>query len=432
MKLNLGLIITVLPMLVGVALFAGCSKESEKDGHAGHSHSEMAGAHDGHGQESGGEAKTNGNVKMCPEHNVPADECGICKPQLIGQLKTGESLKVRLASGESTLIGGIRTAQPTLGTISEGVDCYAELSFNQNKYAQVTAPVGGLIQEVGVDLGSKVVEKQTIARVWSATIAENVAKAVLSHQTLERERKLRKEKITSEKDLQLAEAEHRAACQQLRTLGFTEEQIDEIGAKPQDQVLMDIRAPFDGEVVERVAVRGSMVEAGRTLFTVADRSMMWAMLNIPEASLANVHVGQTVELQVDALPGRVFLGKLTWIGAEVDERSRMARGRAEITNADNLLKARMFAHARIFTHTSDGALIIPSSAIQHIEGKNFVFVKNGEDLFDARVVHTGCKESDRVEIVEGLNKQEAVVVDHGFSLKSALLISRLGAGCADD
>ena len=140
--------------------------------------------------------------------------------------------------------------------------------------------------------------------------------------------------MTSEKDLQEAEADHRAACQQLRTLGFTEEQIDALEAKPQEQVLMEVRAPFAGEIVERTAVRGALVEAGKPLFTLADRSTMWAMLNMPESALARVKVGQAVELRVDSLPGQMFTGKLTWIGAAVDERTRMARARAEFANPD--------------------------------------------------------------------------------------------------
>ena len=146
---------------------------------------------------------------MCVEHNVPLEECGICRPQLAATLKTGESAKVRLASNDSAGIAGVQTATPTVGTIADAVECYAELTFNQNKLAQIAAPVGGIIQEVPVDLGSKVEEKQAVAKIWSASIAEAVAKAVLSHQTLDRERKLRADRVTSEKDLQQAEAEHR-------------------------------------------------------------------------------------------------------------------------------------------------------------------------------------------------------------------------------
>jgi cobalt-zinc-cadmium efflux system membrane fusion protein len=416
--------ITVLPVVAAMALLAACSKQNEPAGHdehAGHTHGEAA-----------AETKDASGKKMCPEHNVPADECGICKPQLAATLKTGESAKVRLASNDSAGIAGVQTATPSVGTIADAVECYAELTFNQNKLAQIAAPVGGIIQEVPVDLGSRVEDKQTVAKIWSASIAEAVAKAVLSHQTLDRERKLRADRVSSEKDLQQAEAEHRASCQQLRTLGFTEEQIDALGAKPLEQVLMEVRAPFAGEIVERTAVRGALVEAGKSLFTLTDRSVMWAMLNIPESALARVKVGQTVQLRVESLPGQTFSGKLTWIGAEVDQKSRMARARAEVANPDGLLKAKMFAQARILTRSAEGALLLPPAAIQRMEGRSFVFVKLADDLFDARVVRLGAKCDGKVEIIEGLKPQEVVVVNHGFPLKSAFLISRLGAGCADD
>jgi cobalt-zinc-cadmium efflux system membrane fusion protein len=255
---------------------------------------------------------------------------------------------------------------------------------------------------------------------------------VLSHQTLDRERKLRADRVTSEKDLQQAEADHRAACQQLRTLGFTEEQIDALVVKPHEQVLMEVRAPFAGEIVERTAVRGALVEAGKSLFTLADRSVMWAMLNIPESALARVKVGQTVELRVESLAGQTFTGKLTWIGAEVDERTRMARARAEVPNPDGRLKARMFAQARILIRQAEGALLLPAAAIQRLEGRSYVFVRLADDLFDARVVRLGARLDGQVEVLEGLQPQEVVAVNHIFALKSAFLISRLGAGCADD
>ena len=225
--------------------------------------------------------------------------------------------------------------------------------------------------------GSKVEEKQCVAHIWSATIAEAVAKAVLTHQTLERERKLRADRVSSEKDLQQAEADHRAACQQARTLGFSEEDIDRMKDKPNDPVFLEVRAPFAGEIVERTAVRGALVEAGKSLFTLADRSVMWAMLNLPESALARVKVGQTVELKVESLPGQTFTGKLTWIGAEVDERTRMARARAEVPNPDGLLKAKMFARARILVRSAEGAVLVPSSAIYALEGKPFRLRQTG-------------------------------------------------------
>lgn len=368
----------------------------------------------------------------CSEHGVFEDECAICRPEAARELATGGGLKVRLPAPDSAGMVGVKTAVPTIGTMSESIECLAELAFNQNKLAQIVAPVGGTIQSVDADLGGMVTEGQVVARIWSASIAEAVAKSVLTHQTLDRERKLHADGISSAKDVQEAEAAHRAACQQARTLGFSEEDIDAMGRRPDEVVYIGLRAPFAGEIIERNAVRGSLVESGRPLFTIADRATMWAMLNIPEAQLGRVRTGQTVELSVDGLPGRTFTGRLTWIASQVDERTRMARARAEVANADGVLRDRMFAHARIVTRSAEQAMLIPPEALQRIEGRPMVFVRLEDDLFEARAVSVGARRAGQVEILDGLRADEGVVVASSFALKSQMLVSRLGAGCCED
>ena len=73
-----------------------------------------------------------------------------------------------------------------------------------------------------------------------------------------------------------------------------------------------------------------------------------------------------------------------------------------------------------------------AAAIQRIEGRPYVFVKLGADLFDARAVQLGAKFNGRLEILAGVLPQEQIAVSHAFAIKSAMLMSRLGAGCADD
>ncbi len=416
--------IGILGLISALALPTGCSRQKNAARPTGPGE---------HGDEATKVAVTRGapGKKLCAEHGLPEEECGICHPELAARLKPGESSKVRLPAADSAQLVGIEMGSARVGTIKDAIECYAELSFNQNKLAQIAAPVGGMVQEVEVDLGSMVAEQQTVTKIWSATIAEAMARAVLTHQTLERERKLRSERVTAQKDLEEAEAAHRAACQQARTLGFSEVDIERMREKPNETVMLEVRAPFAGEIVERTAVRGALVEAGKPLFTLADRSVMWAMLKIPETALARVRLGQTVELVVESLPGQSFTGKLTWIGAEVDERSRMAQARVEVPNPEGLLRARMFARAKIMTRSSEGAVLIPASAICSIEGKPFVFVKLADDLFEARAVALGVRSNGQLEVLAGLKVEEPVVVNHGFALKSQWLSSRMGAGCAD-
>ena len=369
---------------------------------------------------------------MCNEHGVFEDECGICHPERAAIIVPGQGLKVRFASSDAAAKAGIRTEKPRLLSLRAGVDCYAEIQFNQNKLAEIVGQVDGIIHAVEVDLGDRVSEGEVLAVIRSATIGEAVAKARLAKQTVDRERKLHADLITSEKDLQEAEAVYQSAYETMRTLGFEKAQIEEMFGKSTGLAMLELRAPFAGEIVHRNAVKGALKEAGKLLFTLADRSSVWAMLNIPERQLVEIRVGQEVVLQVDALPDRTFSGTLTWIAAQLDDRTRMVRARAEVQNSDGALRARMFAHARILTTDAENALSVPKSAIQHIDGRPMVFTQIANDLYEARPVLLGAQRNGSVEILDGIGSEDLVVTANGFIAKSQLLLSRLGAGCVDE
>ena len=382
---------------------------------------------------------------QCKEHNLPETECGICHPDLAATLKPGEGLKVRLASKESADKAGITTTSPEIGAMSGGVEVFAELAFNQNKLAQIVTPAEGIIQVVAVDLGSRVEEGTVLATITSAAIGEAKGKYLqaladtkLQEQNAERARKLRANDVSSDKEMQesIAASQNAGAMllqarQQLVTFGFDNAQIEVLAEKPSESAMLELRAPFAGEITERNAVRGALTKAGERLFTVADRSTMWAMLSLPENTAAQVQVGQRVELRVDALGEQTFPGRITWVAAEVDDRTRMAKARVEVENPEGVLKAKMFARARVLSSHSDRAVMVPQSAIQQLEGRSFAFVKLESDLYEARPVQIGAKQNGRFEILDGLNAGHDVVTDGGFIVKSQFLISRLGAGCTD-
>src|SRR5262245_13751203 len=154
---------------------------------------------------------------VCEEHRVPEDEDGICHPELLDRKKPGEGLLVRLPSTNSASEAGIAVAHPENGGMEQGVDCFAELTFNQNKLAQINPLVGGVVKSVEVDLGARVVKGALLARITSAAIGEAqsaylraLAEDDLREKALERQRKLRDERISWEQDLQEAEAAHHA------------------------------------------------------------------------------------------------------------------------------------------------------------------------------------------------------------------------------
>ena len=100
-------------------------------------------------QRHGAQARPAGPVLMCTEHNVPEAECGICQPELAATLKPGEGDQGAAARhGLGRASPACRRRSRPWATIADAVECYAELTFNQNKLAQIAAPVGGIIQEV--------------------------------------------------------------------------------------------------------------------------------------------------------------------------------------------------------------------------------------------------------------------------------------------
>jgi cobalt-zinc-cadmium efflux system membrane fusion protein len=149
---------------------------------------------------------------------------------------------------------------------------------------------------------------------------------------------------------------------------------------------------------------------------------VWVLLNIHEKDLAKVKQGTTVKIHTESYPGEVFAGKVAYIGNVVDPQTRTVPLRVEVPNPRARLKPGMFATAEVVTGiSSTEAIIIPSSAIQKIEGKPSVFVQGKDGSFAKRELELGREFGNSVEVKAGLKEGEQVVVTGAFTLKSELL-----------
>jgi cobalt-zinc-cadmium efflux system membrane fusion protein len=195
--------------------------------------------------------------------------------------------------------------------------------------------------------------------------------------------------------------------------------------------MLPLRAPFAGIVVERSAVIGEVVDSRTPLFSIADTSKMWAMLDIYESDIPRARDGQSVVFQADGLPGEQFAGRVTWISSHVERRTRTLKVRAEIANADGLLRSGMFGKASISVRKDESALVVPKEAVQWEGCCNVVFVKSSDVLFEPRKVKLGY-ETERAFVVEyGLDAGEEIVTVGSFLLKTEILKGNIGAGCCE-
>ncbi len=192
------------------------------------------------------------------------------------------------------------------------------------------------------------------------------------------------------------------------------------------------RAPIDGVVAARNVNVGDYVENmgnPRPMFRLVDNRVLELTVTVPTARLAGLREGQSLFFSVDAIPGREFEGKVSFINPVADEASRTVKVKAEIANDPEVLKSGLFAKGRIRTGVRAGVLTVPRSALQSWDtatGKGSVFVVEG-GVARRTAVATGATREDRVEIVGGIAAGAEVVVRGGFNLRDGDKVRGAGA-----
>jgi cobalt-zinc-cadmium efflux system membrane fusion protein len=179
------------------------------------------------------------------------------------------------------------------------------------------------------------------------------------------------------------------------------------------------------------AVPGELVKPEESIVTVGDVSSVWVWADLHEDQLGRVLDAQRAgrlraEIAVKAFPDASFPGTVDFVGPTMDERTRTVKVRVAAK-----LRAGMFATVRIFLPGDEEALAVPRAAVLSDEGRSFVFVHHHGDYWIRRPVEPGRRWVDWVEVREGLSGSETLAADGSFLLKSDVLRSKMGAGCAD-
>ena len=350
-----------------------------------------------------------------------------------GEEKHEEKKERIKLSPEALKNAGIKTAPAKAEAIAETLAVTATIAHNQDRLFHVTPRITGRVVDVRVSVGSEVKTGTVLAMLDSTELGQTKLEYIksqtlleLAKATYEREKSLFDQKIAAKKDVLAAEAEYlkaqaeaRSLHERLRLYGLSDQAIDNLH---NSHSLYTLTSPGPGVVIEREMSKGEVIEAGKKVATVSDLSTVWVLLNIHEKDLAKVKQGTTVKIHTESYPGEVFAGKIASIGNTVDPQSRTVPVRVEVPNPRARLKPGMFATAEVVTSiSSTQAIMIPSSAIQKIEGKSSVFVQEKDGSFAKRELELGREFGNSVEVKAGLKEGEQVVVTGAFTLKSELL-----------
>lgn len=192
----------------------------------------------------------------------------------------------------------------------------------------------------------------------------------------------------------------------------------------------EIRSEYNGIVTGVNSAVGQQVDAITSLFTISDVSSMYATFDIYEKDAGKVRVGQQINVTSVAYPNTLFRGTIVFISPRIDDTSRTIKVRAEIINRGYLLKHSMFLNGTIVLSRGH-YMVVPLKALQQSGDDHIVFVRKGTSEFEPRKIEIGFDDGEYVQVKRGLRRGEKVAVEGSFLLKSELLKSKMGEGCAE-
>ena len=316
----------------------------------------------------------------------------------------------------------------TLDTVQE---ITGRIEANDLLVTRIGASVTGRVTEVLAEVGSRVQAGQVLARVTSpeltnaqlAYLRANSATS-LAERSLERARQLIQADVIGSAELQrreaelsIAQAELRAATDQLQLLGVPSQMVERLRDKGQLTSYAGITATRAGVVIERKISQGQVAQPGDPLFTVADLSNVWVVGALPEQDASSVQLGQQVVVEVPALGQRQFTGKVVFVSDTIQPETRTITVRTQVDNARRELKPQMLATLRI-TGQARQQLAIPQDSVVRENDRDHVFVLVAPGKYRLTPVELGAASRGLRPLLKGPVRGTPVVVEGAFHLNN--------------
>jgi membrane fusion protein (multidrug efflux system) len=351
-------------------------------------------------------------------------------PQGPTELSAASATAAAASSGAARKGGRSGTATGTAVTVEVAKvtaiklqdDINAAGTIHSNEAVVLRPEVSGRITQLNFSDGQNVKKGQVLvafdaavnqAEVQQARAELGIAKANFTRNAELARQKFIAERVKEESAANVQVLEAKLALAQARLSKF------------------QITAPFSGIVGIRTVSVGDYVKDGADLVNLEDISSVKVDFRIPEKFIDRVQKGQSLEVLVDALPGKPFSARVDAINPQVDSSGRSALLRGRIANPEGKLKPGMFARVKLILSERDNALVIPEEAIVPQGAKSTVWkIVDGKAL--RTEVKTGLRRDAKVEVVEGLQLGDMIVTAGQVRLTKDGTPIRIDQGSAQD
>lgn len=272
-------------------------------------------------------------------------------------------------------------------------------SLQSDESVQIASEIAGRIIEIPLQEGTQVKAGDILVKLDEALVRAEVTDATARHEfaktNLERANTLSKSGNVTDR------ARDEASTNAQTALAAVELAKTRLAKHV-------IRAPFPGTVGLRLVSPGAYVAVGAPIVNLEKIDTLKVDFKLPELYLSDIKTDQTIEVTLDALPGRTFTGTIYAIDPQVDVNGRALSVRAKLPNTDGVLRPGLFARILVKGLTERQVVVIPESAIVPRGGENVVFAIEGGKAVESKV-KLGNRKAGFVEILDGLKADVSVV-----------------------
>ncbi len=303
----------------------------------------------GGGTTAGDQAGAAGTVYSCPMHpNIRQPgpgRCPICsmplEPATDGGGKRDEyAVTIEPASRR---LANIQTTPVQRQTVQKRLESIGRIAIDESRQATISAYISGRIERLFADYtGVEVAQGDHLAVIYSPQLYAAQVEYLESRRTLANLQGAALESVRRAQE-RLVEGSR----QRLIELGMTAEQLAELERSGQEQSRITLYSPIGGTVIEKLLVEGKYVDVGEPIYRIANLSTVWLLLQLFPEDASLVRFGQSVEVEVQSLPGKLLEGKVAFVSPVVDATTRTVDVRIELLNTDRTLRPGDYARAEV-------------------------------------------------------------------------------------
>ncbi len=304
---------------------------------------------------------------MHPQINLPKPgKCPICGMTLIpvakkssgkGKMSMKMNMRRLTVSNDAKSLMDIETTLVQRKFVTANIRMTGTITYDETRLDDITAWMPGRLDRLYVDYtGVPVIKGDHMVYIYSPELLSAQEEFL---QSLKSVKNLKKGSITGD----IVRSTLKASREKLRLLGLSAEQISDIEKSGKAFDHTTINAPISGIVIHKNAQEGMYVNTGTRIYTVADLSKLWMILDAYESDLMWIRYGQKVNFVTVAYPGETFSGRIAFIDPILDPVTRTVKVRVNVDNAQRKLKPGMFVKARVRAKVAaDGMIMAPSLA----------------------------------------------------------------------